>query len=106
MFKDPTPSLIEHFWLMQMLVNFGAKRNSILYFLIHSLSKHRFSTTAGADIYRRYKQIQHFFKRNWNIARNLMCFILNVIIARQNFSAHLIGSSSSYSKFSYRQNMY
>jgi len=31
-----------------------------------------------------------FKKKNWNIARNKMYFIINVIIARQNFSAHLI----------------
>jgi len=38
MCKDPTP--IEHFWLMQILGNFGAKQNFImLYFLIPSLPK-------------------------------------------------------------------
>jgi len=53
-----------HFWLMQMLGNFGAKRNFIiLYFLIPSLYKHRFCATEGADIYRRCKQIQHFSKK-------------------------------------------
>jgi len=45
------PSPIEHFWLMQMLGNFGTKRNFIiLYFLITSLSKNRFSTPEGADV--------------------------------------------------------
>jgi len=58
-----------------------------------------------ADIYRRYKQIQHL-KINWNIARNVMCFIMNVIIAiaRQKFLAKLI--YLSFSKFNYRQNMF
>jgi len=45
------PSPLEHFWLMQMLENFGAKRNFIiLYFLITSMSKNRFSSTEAADI--------------------------------------------------------
>jgi len=62
MSEDSTP--IKHFWLMQMLGNFGPKQNFIiLYFLIPSLSKNRFCTTEGADIYRRYKQIQHFSKK-------------------------------------------
>jgi len=50
---------------MQMLGNFRAKQNIvILYF-------------------------QHFSKQNWNITHNIMCFIMNVINARQNFSANL-----------------
>jgi len=43
-------------------------------------------------------------KRNWNIARNIMCFIINVIIAKQKFLANLI--YLSFSKFRYRQNMF
>jgi len=35
---------------------------------------------SGADIYRRYKQIQHFSKTKCNIARNIMSFFMNVII--------------------------
>jgi len=87
---------------MQMLDNFGAKRNLIiLYFLILSLTKNRFcaTETEGAHIYRHCKQIQHFSK-NWNIARNIMCFIMIVVIARQNFSAYLV--YLTFSKFSYR----
>jgi len=101
MCKDPTP--IEHFWLMRILRNFGAKRN--LYFMFSgsasSLSKNRSRATEGADIYRRYKQIQHL--KNWKVVRNIMCFIMNVIIAKQKISANLI--YLSFSKFSYSQNM-
>jgi len=43
------------------------------------------------------------FKNTWNSARNKMCFIMNVIIAKQKFSANLI--YLSFSKFSYCQNM-
>jgi len=54
MCKEPT--LIEHFWLMQMLDNIGAKQNSIiLYFLPPFLSKNRIFITEGTDIYRRCK---------------------------------------------------
>jgi len=56
----------------------------------------------GADVYSRYKQIQHLKK--WNIARNTMCFMLNVINAIQTILAHLV--YLSFSKFSYRQNMF
>jgi len=71
---------------MQMLGNFGAKLNFIiLYFLISSLSKNRFSTTEEANIYRRCKQIQHFSK-NWNIARNIICFIHVIIGQTKLFS--------------------
>jgi len=88
-----------------MLGNFGAKQNFIiLYFLIPSLSKHRFYTTEGVNIYRRCKQLLAFFKKKWNIAHNIMCFIMNVILARQNSSAHLI--YLSFSKFSYCQNLF
>jgi len=88
-----------------MLGNFGAKWNFIiLYFLLHSLPKNRFCTAEGADIYRRCKQTNSAFKKNWNIARNTMCFIMNVITDRQNFSAHLI--YLLFSKFSYRHNMF
>jgi len=50
--------------LMQMLGNFGAKRN--FYYFIFSdptLTKNRFCTTEDADIYRRCKQIEHFLKK-------------------------------------------
>jgi len=86
---------------MHMLGNFGAKRNFII---LYFLSKNHFCATEVADIYRRCKIIQYFLKKNLNIARKIMCFIMNVIIARQNFSAHLI--YLSFSKFSYRQNMF
>jgi len=58
MCEDPTP--IEHFWLMQILGNFGAKRN--LYFLPPPCPKIVSAPLSGADIYRRYKQIQHLKK--------------------------------------------
>jgi len=77
-----------------------------LYYFIFSapsLSKNRFCTTEGNDIFRAAK-IQHFSKINWNIARNIMCFVMNVIIAGENFSAHLIYLSIS--TFSYHQNMF
>jgi len=60
---DPTP--IEHFWLMQMLGNFGAKRNFIiLYFLTPSPAKIYFCATERTNIHRRWKQIQHFSKKS------------------------------------------
>jgi len=43
----------------------------------------------------------NIFPKNWNISRNIRCFTMNIIIARQNFSAHLI--YLAFSKFSYRQ---
>jgi len=62
MCKDSTP--IEHFWLMQMLGNFRAKRNFIILYFFDLLSvQNRFYTTKGANIYRRCKQIQHFSKK-------------------------------------------
>jgi len=68
MCKDPgTP--IEYFGLMQMLKNFGVKRNLCFIFSAPSLSKNRSPATERADIYRSYKQIQHF-QKSWNIARN------------------------------------
>jgi len=68
-----------------------------------SLSKNRSRATEGADIYRRDKQIQHLTK-NWDIARNIMCFIMNVIIAKQKFSANL--TYLSFSNYSYGQNIF
>jgi len=57
--------------------NFGEKWNLNLYFMFSgsasSLSKNRSCATEGANIYRRYKQIHHL--KNWNIARNKICFI-------------------------------
>jgi len=47
------------------------------------MSKHRSRATKKVDIYRRYKQIQHLKKSK--IARNIICFITNVIIAKQKF---------------------
>jgi len=38
------------------------------------------------------------------IAHNIMCFVMNVIMARQKISAQPI--YLSFSKFSYRQNMF
>jgi len=67
-----------------------------------SISKGRSRATDGADIYRRYKQIQHL--KNWKNARNIMCFIMNVIISKQKFSVNFI--YLSFSKLSYRKNMF
>jgi len=75
---------------MQMLGNFGAKRNLCFIFSVPSCLKIVPAPLSGADIYRCYKQIQHFLKKKYNIARNIMCFIMNVIIARQIFSTNLI----------------
>jgi len=45
----------------------------------------------GNDIHQLYKQFQHFFKKNVVlIDLNIMCFIMNIIIARQKFSPHPI----------------
>jgi len=71
---------IEHFWLMQMLVNFGEKRIIILYFLLPSLLIVARQTNSA------------FFKKNF---RNIMCFIMNWM-----FSAVLI--YLSFSEFSCR----
>jgi len=68
MCKDPTP--IEYFWLKQMLGNFGAKRNLLP--LLPSLSKNRYCAIEGADIYRRYKQIQHLKKLEYYSRHNVL----------------------------------
>jgi len=75
----------------------------ILCFLVlpSLLSKNRFRVTEGADIYRRCKQIQHL--KNWNIAHNIMCFIMNVTIANRYSQPILF---TFFWKFSYRQNMF
>jgi len=99
MCKDPTP--IEHFWLMQMLGNFGAKRN--LYFLPLSLSKNRFRATVLRWLIFIDAKTISAFKKNWNIARNKICFIVNVVIAQAKMFSP---SYLSFSKFSYRQNMF
>jgi len=91
------------FGLMQMLENSGAKRNLNFIFSAPSLFKIRARATKWGDIYRRYKQI-HQFSKKLEYACKIMCFILNVIIVRPKFSAHLI--FLSFSKFSYRQNMF
>jgi len=59
MYKDATP--IKHFWLMQMLGNFGANLNLYFVFWLWPLPcpKNRSRTTEGTDIYRCYKQFQH-----------------------------------------------
>jgi len=64
-----------------------------LIFSAPSLSKNRSRATSGN--YRRYKQIQQFSLKKWNIACNIIYFIMNVIIARQIFSAHPIYLSFS-----------
>jgi len=46
----------------------------------------------------------NILQKNWNIARNIMCFIMNVVIGWRNFLAHHI--YLSFSKFIYRQNMF
>jgi len=53
MCKVPTP--IEHFWLMQMLGNFRAKRNLYLYFLPSSSVQKR----SRATIFRSYTEIEY-----------------------------------------------
>jgi len=101
MCNNPTP--IEHFRLMQIILNFGENETYILNFLLRPLSVQRSCLPLrGADVYPRYKQIQHLKKQN--IVRNIMCFVMNVINARQKILTHLI--YLSFSKFSYRQNMF
>jgi len=82
----------------------GQNKTYILCFLVLSspLSKIRSRATEGADIFRRYKQIQ--LLKNWNIARYIMCFIMNVVIAKQKFLANL--TYLFFLKFGYRQNMF
>jgi len=84
-----------------MLENFGAKRN--LYFLPPPCLNIVPAPLTAADIYRRYKQFQRFKKKR-NIARKILCFIMNVIITKQKFSTYPI--YLSFSKFSYRRNMF
>jgi len=101
MCKNPTP--IETIWLMQILGNFVAKSNLHYIFLVlpPCLSKNRFRASVGTIFIDATNKIS--ILKNWNIARNLMCFIMNVIIAKQKVSANLI--YLSFSKFSYRQNI-
>jgi len=79
MCKNPT-ILNEHFWLMQMLENFRAKRNLYFIFFLPLCPKIVPAPLREVDIYRFYEQIQQFSKRLEY--RNIMCFIMNVIIAR------------------------
>jgi len=63
------------------------QQNESLYyfiFLISSLYKNRFYAIEGLIF------IDAVNKKKRNIDHNIMCFIMNVIIARQNYSAHLI----------------
>jgi len=100
MYKDPTP--IEHYWLMQMLGNFESKRNLYFIFSSSSPSKNRSRSTEGAYIYRRYKQFQHLNKKLEYCSQHIVLhYTVNVIIARQKYSAHLI--YLSFSKFIYRK---
>jgi len=51
--QDPTPN--EHFWLMQMLGNFGAKQNLYFIFSAHSptplgLAQKRFRVTVAESL--------------------------------------------------------
>jgi len=73
----------------QMLGNFKAKQNLYFIFSAPSLPKIVSTPLSEADIYRHYKQMQHFAKK-YKIICNIMCFILNIIIANRIFSAHLI----------------
>jgi len=57
---------------------------------------------SGIDIYQRYKQNQLIWKKKCYIARNIMCFIMNIIIARQKF----FNPSYYIILFSYRRNMF
>jgi len=102
MYKDPIP--IEHFWLMQMLGNFRQNETYILFFLV--LPPPCLKTVSAPLRRPIFIDTTNKFSisKNWNIAHNIMCFIMNAIIARQNFSAILIYLSIS--KFSYRQNIF
>jgi len=90
MCKDFIP--IEHFWFMQMLGNFGTKL-LFLCFLPPPCPKIVPAPLNGADIYRH--------KNKFSIEKiAILCFIMNVIIARQKCLALLI--YLFFSKFSYR----
>jgi len=71
---------------MQIIGNLGAKRN--LYFKFSAppplCPKIVPASLRGADVYLRYKHIYHLNK--WNIARNIMCFIINVINVRKKLA--------------------
>jgi len=50
------------------------------------------------------QNFSNFQKEHWSITRNIVCFIINIIIARKKFSAHPI--YLSFSKFSSRQKIF
>jgi len=89
---------------MQMLGNFGAKRIFIiLYFLTPYLAKIRFFATKRADISSTPQTNSRLFKKI-GILLVTMCFSMNGYLCQTKHSAHLI--YLSFSKFSYRQNMF
>jgi len=73
---------------MQMLGNYGAKQN--LYVLSPSCRKIVPASLRGLIFIDAKNKFSNFQKKFWIIARNIMCFIINIIIARQTFSAHPI----------------
>jgi len=89
---------------MYMLGNFGAKRNFIILCFMPPRWPKIVSAPLRGLIFIDTAIKFTIFQKIWNIDRNMMCFIINVIIARQNFSAILI--YLSFSKFSYRQYMF
>jgi len=86
-----------------MLGNFGAKRNCIILYFLPPRCPKIVSAPLRGLIFNDAANKFSIFQNNWNIACNIMCFIMNVIIVRQNFSALLI--YLSFSNFSYRQNI-
>jgi len=92
---------------MQMLGNLRAKRN--LYFIYSDLppflSKNRSRTTKGGwYLLTLQRNSAIFTKKLEYFVSYIMYFFMNVIIARQKFSAHPI--YLPFSKCSYRQNMF
>jgi len=105
MCKDPTLSPIEHFWLMQMLGNFGTKRNFIiLYFLIPSLPKIVSAPLRGLIFSDATNKFSLFSKKLEYCSQHTVLHY-ECYHCQTKFSTHLI-YLSSISKFSnYRQNM-
>jgi len=85
-------------------LEFWGKKMYYFIFSALSLSKNRLFLHHWGGWYSSTLQTNLAFKKNWNIARNIMCFIMNIVIVKQNFSALLI--YLSFSKLRYRQNMF
>jgi len=90
MCKDPT--FTEHFWLMQMLGNFEATELILVFysFCPPFLSKNYSRATERGWYLSTLQTNSEFLKKIGILLATKFCLIMNVIIARQKFSAHLI----------------